>query len=71
MTNEAFIAKNKDADVRSLALNKAPEGIDLHFCLQQIEGRQIAVRKLPSFILPTCRWNNAAASRQHFTNNDW
>ena len=48
MTNEAFIAKNKDADFRSLALNKAPEGIDLHYCLQQIEGRQIAVRKLPS-----------------------
>ena len=48
MTNEAFIAMNKDADVRSLALSKAPEGIDLHYCLQQIEGRQIAQRKLPS-----------------------
>ena len=48
MTNETFIAMNKDADVRSLALSKAPEGIDLHYCLQQIEGRQIAQRKLPS-----------------------
>ena len=48
MTNETFIAMNKDADVRSLALSKAPEEIDLHYCLQQIEGRQIAQRKLPS-----------------------
>lgn len=47
MTNEEFIAKNKDADVHALALSKAPAGIDLHFCLQQIEGKQIAQKKLP------------------------
>ena len=49
MTNETFIAQNKDADIKALALSKAPEGIDLHYCLQQIEGRQIARRKLPSW----------------------
>ena len=48
MTNEEFIAQNKDADVHALALSKAPEGIDLRYCLGQIEGRQIAQRKLPS-----------------------
>ena len=49
MTNEQFIAQNKDADVHALALAKVPPGIDLHYCLQQIEGRQIAQRKLPSW----------------------
>ena len=42
MTNEAFIEQNKDADIRNLALSKVPAGIDLHFCLQQIEGLQVA-----------------------------
>ena len=49
MTNEEYIAKFRDADVNRLALSKAPEGIDLQFCLQQIAGRQTAERKLPSW----------------------
>ena len=49
MTNEAFIEQNKDADIRNLALSKIPAGIDLHFCLQQIEGLQIAQKKLPAW----------------------
>lgn len=49
MTNEAFIEQNKDADIRNLALSKVPAGIDLHFCLQQIEGLQIAQKKLPAW----------------------
>ena len=49
MTNEAFIAQNKDADVRTLALSKTPSGIDLHYCLQQIAGLQVAKQKLPSW----------------------
>lgn len=49
MTNETFITQNRDADVRAIALNKIPADIDLHYCLQQIEGRQIARRKLPSW----------------------
>lgn len=49
MTNEAFIAQNQNADVRVLALSKAPDGIDLHYCLQQIAGLQTAQKKLPSW----------------------
>lgn len=49
MTNEQFIAQNADADVHALALSKVPTDIDLHYCLRQIEGRQIAWRKLPSW----------------------
>lgn len=49
MTNEAFIKQNKDADIRSLALSKCPAEIDLRFCLQQIEGMQVAMKKLPAW----------------------
>ena len=49
MTNEEFIAQNKNADVHALALSKVPTNIDLRYCLQQIEGLQIAQRKLPSW----------------------
>lgn len=49
MTNEQFIVLNKDADVHALALARVMPEIDLHYCLQQIEGRQIAQRKLPSW----------------------
>lgn len=49
MTNEDFIAHNRGADVRTLALSKAPAGINLHHCLQQIEGWQVAQKKLPTW----------------------
>ena len=49
MTDKEFISKNKDADVRSLALRKAPEGVHLSFCLEQIEGYQLAKKKLPTW----------------------
>ena len=49
MTNEEFIAQNKEADVRGLALSNVPADIDLHFCLQQIAGMQAAQKKLPSW----------------------
>lgn len=48
MTNEEFIAKNKDADVQTLALGNHPKGIDLHFCLEQIAGLQTVRKKVPS-----------------------
>ena len=32
MTDKEFIAQNKDADIHELALGKAPDGIDIHFC---------------------------------------
>ena len=48
MTNEDFIVQNRDADVRALALSKVPDGVDLHFCLQQITGLQAMRKKVPS-----------------------
>lgn len=47
MTNEEYIITNREADVRSLALKKVPEGVNALWCLQQIEGYQIAKKKLP------------------------
>lgn len=47
MTNAEFIVQHKSDDVRKLALGKVPEGIDLPFCLQQIEGWQSAGKKIP------------------------
>ena len=42
-----FIRTHADADVRALALRKPPAGVNLQWALQQIEGRQMATRKLP------------------------
>ncbi len=47
MTNEEFIFLHRNEDVRQLALKKVPEGVELRFCLQQIEGWQTACSKLP------------------------
>lgn len=47
LSNEEYIKKHRDEDVRSLALKKVPEGVDARWCLQQIEGWQLARKKLP------------------------
>lgn len=44
-----FIRLHADGDVRSLALKGAPAGVDVTYALQQIAGRQVARRKLPSW----------------------
>ncbi len=49
MTNEQYIIHNREANVRSLALNKVPEGVNILWCLQQIEGYQSAKKKLPKW----------------------
>ncbi|MBP5380965.1 MAG: hypothetical protein J6Y39_04460 [Bacteroidaceae bacterium] len=49
MTNETFIEEHREQDVRQLALANPPDGIDIKWCLQQIEGWQIACRKLPQW----------------------
>ena len=49
MTNEAFIAQNKDADVRALALSRTPCGVNLQYCLEQIAGQQAVRKRLPSW----------------------
>lgn len=49
MSNEEFIRQNRTADVRQLALKRGPEGVDVPWCLQQIEGWQLARKKLPKW----------------------
>lgn len=49
MTNQEFILSHRQDKVDDLALRKVPEGVDLRFCLQQIQGRQLAQYKLPSW----------------------
>ena len=44
-----FILQHKDDDVRSLALKGIPEGMDAQWVLQQIEGYQLAKKKLPTW----------------------
>lgn len=46
MTNTEFVTLHRTEDVRRLALKKIPEGVDAAFCLQQIEGWQLARKKL-------------------------
>ena len=50
MRDEEFIKLHERDDVRQLALKAhSVEGIDLPYCLDQIAGRQMAMRKLPSW----------------------
>ena len=46
-SNEEFIRLHLNEDPLSLALKKAPEGVDLQWCLRQIEGYALAKKKLP------------------------
>ena len=43
-----FIRQHSSDDVRQLALRRVPAEVDLRAALQQIEGRQLAARKLPA-----------------------
>lgn len=45
----AFIRDHAEDDVRRLALKGSAGGVDMHYALQQIAGRQMARRKLPSW----------------------
>lgn len=47
MTNEDYIRANREEDVRRLALRTVPDGVNRQWCLQQIEGWQVARQKLP------------------------
>lgn len=52
----AFVRLNRHEDVRRLALKRPPEGVDLRLALQQIEGRQAAEKKLPSWAARDGLW---------------
>lgn len=54
--NEAFIQQHRTDDVRSLALKKVPQGVDPSWCLQQIEGWQLARKKLPRWAAHDALW---------------
>ncbi|MCF0198156.1 MAG: hypothetical protein HUK02_02385 [Bacteroidaceae bacterium] len=56
MTNEQYVTLHRRDDVRALALKRAPEGVDLRWCLQQIEGLQLAERKLPRWAAAEGLW---------------
>ena len=47
MTNQEYIRHHKDDPVRPLALRPMPEGVNRTWVLQQIEGYQLAKKKLP------------------------
>ena len=49
MGTEEYILEHKDDDVRSLALKKMPEGVNHTWVLRQIEGYQLAKKKLPEW----------------------
>lgn len=56
MSNEAYIRQHREDDVRRLALTRPPEGVDHRWCLQQIEGWQLARRKLPRWAATEGLW---------------
>ena len=56
MTNEEYIQQHRTEDVRALALKRMPEGVDATWCLQQIEGWQLARKKLPTWSAAEGLW---------------
>lgn len=56
MTNEEYIRLHLHDDVRALALRRPEEGVDARWCLQQIEGWQRAVDKLPRWAQTLGLW---------------
>ena len=64
MRNEDFIIQHRHDDVRALALRKAEEGVDIKWCLQQIEGWQKACDKLPRWAEQDGLWYPPALSME-------
>ena len=64
MRNEDFIIQHRHDDVRALALRKAEEGVDIKWCLQQIEGWQKACDKLPRWAKQDGLWYPPALSME-------
>lgn len=56
MTNEEYILQYRKENVRTLALRKPVEGVDIKWCLQQIEGWQKACDKLPHWAQTSGLW---------------
>lgn len=56
MSNDEFIQQHLQDDTRALALKRMPEGVDAAWCLQQIEGWQLARKKLPQWAATQGLW---------------
>jgi len=56
LTNEEYIRMHREEDVRRLALKRGPEGVNHKWCLQQIEGWQLACKKLPTWAATDGLW---------------
>lgn len=70
MTNEEFIDVHRAGDVRKLAFVSVPDGVDLKWCLQQIEGWQIAQKKLPRWVATTGLWYPAKLSMEQCSSEE-
>ena len=70
MTNEEYIREHREEDVRRLALARTPEGVDLKWCLQQIEGWQMARRKLPTWAATEGLWYPARLSMEQCSSEE-
>ena len=64
MTNEEYILLHRRDDVRTLALRRAEEGVEVKWCLQQIEGWQKACEKLPRWSQVDGLWYPPALSME-------
>ena len=64
MTNEEFIKQHRHDDVRTLALRRAEDSVDIKWCLQQIEGWQKACEKLPRWSQVDGLWYPPALSME-------
>ena len=49
MTNEEYIFSHRNEDTKRLALGAVPPGVDIRWALRQIEGWQLACKKLPEW----------------------
>lgn len=56
MTDNEYILQHRHDDVHQLALRPSPADIDIKWCLQQIEGWQLACRKLPRWATVEGLW---------------
>lgn len=64
MTDEEFISLHLHDDVHTLALRRMEDGVDVKWCLQQIEGWQKAVNKLPALAQVEGLWYPSSVSME-------
>ncbi len=68
--NDDFIRIHRTHDVRTLMLKGAPSGVDLLWCARQIEGWQLAKRKLPRWAETEGLWYPPRLSMEQCSSNE-